>query len=216
MFSRSSLDSGDLAYFASATAIELIVADGSCPQIRELLTAADAPVLWLDDQEPALETVSRVLTERRTLGQPVDTLHWVSHGSPGQLQLGASRINNDTLLANAHSLANWDLSRLALWSCQAGADHNFIALWEELTGATVWSTASLLGRLEDGSSHWTLTSQRAVTASIWPALPINPAQRQAWPGQTWAMPCHAKPCRVKPGRARPCHAFLPRHAMQAW
>ena len=102
--SSPSLDTGDLAYSAAATAIELIVADGSCPQIRELLTAADAPVLWLDDQEPALETVSRALTERRTLGQPVDTLHWVSHGSPGQLQLGNIQIDSNTLLVNAKDL----------------------------------------------------------------------------------------------------------------
>ncbi|RPG12140.1 MAG: DUF4347 domain-containing protein, partial [Planctomycetaceae bacterium TMED241] len=138
-------------------------------------------MLWLDGQELPLETVSRALAERRTLGQPVDTLHWVSHGSPGELHLGDNRINSAYLLANAQKLANWELSNLALWSCRAGADHNFIALLEELIGATIWSTANTLGCHEDGSSHWTLATRNASSAAASPALPVEPARRQAWP-----------------------------------
>ena len=142
MFSGFSLvNTSDLCCFTTAKAAELIVADGACSQIRELLTAAEALVIWLDDQEPPLVTVSRALTERRTLGQPVDTLHWVSHGSPGQLHLGTTRIHSSTLLANAQNLASWGLSNLALWSCRAGADHNFIALLEELSGAVYASNS---------------------------------------------------------------------------
>ena len=181
MFSSPSLDTGDLAYSAAATAIELIVADGSCPQIRELLTAADAPVLWLDDQEPALETVSRALTERRTLGQPVDTLHWVSHGSPGLLQLGNIQINSNTLLANAHILARWGITSLALWSCNAGAERAFISVLEELTSATVWSSDQPLGRLSDGHRFWRLTSTSQTKAKTdAPELPVEVSQQLAW------------------------------------
>ena len=146
MFNNPSLlNTCEFGHFTTAKANELIVADGSCPQIRDLLATSQAPVLWLDGQELPLETVSRALAERRTLGQPVQTLHWVSHGSPGELHLGNTRINSAYLLANAQNLANWELSNLALWSCRAGADHNFIALLEELTGTTIWSTANTLG-----------------------------------------------------------------------
>ncbi|QNJ13758.1 putative cadherin domain-containing protein [Synechococcus sp. A18-46.1] len=184
VFSSFSLvNSGKFTSFTAAKASELIVADGACPQIRKLLTATEALVLWLDGQELPLETVSRALAERRTLGQPVDTLHWVSHGSPGELHLGDNRINSAYLLANAQNLANWELSNLALWSCRAGADHNFIALLEELTGTTIWSTANTLGCHEDGSSHWTLATRNASSAAASPALPVEPARRQAWPAQ---------------------------------
>ena len=129
MFNSSSLlNTCEFGHFTTAKANELIVADGSCPQIRDLLATSQAPVIWLDGQELSLETVSRALAERRTLGQPVQTLHWVSHGSPGQLHLGTTRISKSTLLANAQSLASWGISNLALWSCQAGADRAFIAV----------------------------------------------------------------------------------------
>ena len=157
----------------------VVVADSSCPQILELLREAEAPVLWLDGQEPPLKAVSRALAERRTLGKPIDTLHWVSHGQPGQLQLGASRINSGTLLANAHNLASWGISSLALWSCNAGADHAFIALWEELTGASLWSSSDVLGRLDDnGISNWSLSSR--ITAAAPPTLPIATPQLLSW------------------------------------
>jgi hypothetical protein len=177
--------SGAIASGCAALALEtaLLVADGTCPQIRQLLAAAEAPVLWLDGQEPPLQAVSRALAERRQLGQPVESLHWVSHGRPGCLQLGAAAVDRAALLANAHNLASWGITNLALWSCQAGADHRFIALWEELTGASVWSSSGVLGRLEDGSSDWTLASA-ATTAA--PALPVAAAQRQTWRGQLMA------------------------------
>ena len=66
----------------SLSATTLLVADGSCPWIRELLEGAEAPVLWLTDDDP-LGAVTETLAVRRQLGQPVQTLHWVSHGRPG-------------------------------------------------------------------------------------------------------------------------------------
>ena len=58
--------SGAIADGRTAAALDaaLLVADGSCPQIRELLRSAEAPVLWLDGQEPPLQAVSRALAER--------------------------------------------------------------------------------------------------------------------------------------------------------
>ena len=168
---------------AASSTSTLLVADGSCPFIRQLLAHAETPVLWLQAGEDPLLVVSSALEERRRRGVPVQTLHWVGHGSPGQLNLGSSRINSSTLLANAHLLASWDINRLALWSCHAGADPSFIALIEELTGATVWSTSDALGRLNNGSSHWTLGTKNTNGAATSPSLPVDPSQRLAWPYQ---------------------------------
>ena len=60
----------------------LIVADGQCPKIRELLAKTLVPVLWLDGEQDPLTSVTEALIKRRHEGQTVETLHWVSHGQP--------------------------------------------------------------------------------------------------------------------------------------
>jgi Ca2+-binding RTX toxin-like protein len=50
------------------------------------------------------------------------------------------------LKADAAELAQWGVRTIALWSCQVGADANFVALLEELTGARVLASGSWLGR----------------------------------------------------------------------
>lgn len=76
--------------------------------------------------------------------QPIATLHRVIHGCPGRFHIGANQINSNTLLADAHHLASWGIGSLALWSCHAGADPDFIALLQELTGSRVWSSGHAL------------------------------------------------------------------------
>ena len=162
-------------------AAALIVADGSCPQIRQLLAAAEAPVLWLDEQQQPLQAVGQALAECRKLDQPVATLHWVSHGSPGELQLGSTRIDSAALLSSPQNLARWGVSSIALWSCSTGADQGFISVFEELTGATLWSSNQQLGRLADGSSSWSLSNtSQTKTSTGAPALPIKASQQLAW------------------------------------
>ena len=167
----------------TSTFNDLIVADLSCPKIQQLVESATAPVLWLDGQVPPLQAVSRALAQRKLQDQPVQTLHWLSHGSPGQLQVGETRIDSRTLLANAHHLASWGIRKLALWSCRTGASSTFITLLEELTGASIWSTGNTLGRQRDGRSHWILASKNANSAEMMPSLPVNPAHRLAWTAQ---------------------------------
>ena len=47
--------------------------------------------------------------------------------------------------ASAEVLANWGLKEIALWSCHVGADADFIALLEELTGASVLCSQGSIG-----------------------------------------------------------------------
>jgi hypothetical protein len=155
----------------------MLVADASCAHIRELLTGAEAPVLWLDGHEQPLRVVSRVLQQRRDMGQPVHTLHWVSHGSPGRLQVGIRTISRDTLVDHADDLSTWNIRRLALWSCRAGADGDFIAQWEELTGAKVWKSCKPIGLLEDGSISWKLSGPTTEDPLV---LPVHHSAVTRW------------------------------------
>ena len=130
----------------------LLVADGRCPQIRQLLAKADAPVLWLCGTNHPFDVISQELARRRAMGQPVDALHWISHGSPGQLHVGDHTINSQSLIDRQQQLSNWNLDDLLLWSCSTAADQTFISLLEEFTGATVWASSTAINR-EQPSVH---------------------------------------------------------------
>ena len=116
------LDRSEFISSSSPKTLDLFVADGSCLQIRQLLSTAQVPVLWLDGQEPPLKTVSRALAKQKLLMQPVATLHWVSHGTPGRLHIGATQINS-----NSYSATGLDLSSLTDGTLTITADVSDLA-----------------------------------------------------------------------------------------
>ena len=70
---------------------ELIIADGTAPEILELLEGATAPVVALGAHpSPAavLQTITTVLA-----GWRVKTLHIVAHGRPGAFCLGGQWVD---------------------------------------------------------------------------------------------------------------------------
>ncbi|QNI79406.1 hemolysin-type calcium-binding repeat family protein [Synechococcus sp. RS9909] len=146
----------------------LLVADGSCAKIRELLAEALVPVLWLDGTQDPLQIVTAALAERRRQGQPVQTLHWVSHGRPGVLQVGATCVDRNALLVASKQLIEWQVDQLAFWACDYGVDKSVVGLWEEVVGASVYSSGGTLGLDTDGQKHWTLDSKRTNKTIIWP------------------------------------------------
>ena len=100
----------------------LLVADLHCSQIQALVAGAQLPVLAGAPQEHPLKWISEGLQQRRTSGQPVQTLHLIAHGRPGAFRIGESWIDAEALKAHAADLAHWDLETIALWSCHVGAD----------------------------------------------------------------------------------------------
>ena len=155
----------------------LIVADGSCPKIRELLAESLVPVLWMDGEREPLAAISDALSDRREQGQPVQALHWVSHGSPGMLRVGEKKVDRAALLAASNQLIDWQLDQLALWACDYGADNSALSLWEELLGASVYSSSDILGLDSDGQKHWTLHSKRHNNTINWP---LNFGDSDSW------------------------------------
>ncbi|MDC0309867.1 DUF4347 domain-containing protein, partial [Synechococcus sp. AH-551-J03] len=175
--SNSMISPTPISQFAKT---KLLVADGQCPKIRALLSDSNAEVLWLGpDQEP-LSEITNALDLQRKKGRPIKTLHWVSHGSSGVLQSGLNKVNGSALINAASDLKSWNLEEIALWSCEIGADPNFISLWEELTGAQIWSSSSRLGQVESGHQNWTLHSSGN---DIQPRLPVLSAKLLSWPHQ---------------------------------
>ena len=124
----------------------LLVADGRCTQIRQLLAETDATVLWLRGTKHPFDVISQELARHRAMGQPVDALHWISHGSPGQLHVGDHTINSQSLIDRQQQLSNWNLDDLLLWSCSTAADQTFVSLLEEIIGAEVWASTTAINR----------------------------------------------------------------------
>ena len=72
---------------------ELIIADGLCPQIAELLPGALHELLALGQNQNPLAAISAELEKRRIQGRPVQTLHIVAHGRPGAFRLGGQWVD---------------------------------------------------------------------------------------------------------------------------
>ena len=155
----------------------LLVADGQCPKIRQLLAKTLVPVLWLEGDREPLAAISEELSARRNQGQPVQALHWVSHGSPGVLRVGEQKVDRDALLAASNQLIDWRLDQLAIWACNYGADNSALSLWEELLGASVYSSSSILGLDNEGQKHWTLHSKEHSNNINWP---LNFGNSDTW------------------------------------
>ena len=100
----------------------LIVADGSCPEIRELLIGCERPVLWMDGSQHPFSAITQALAIRRQQGNHIEALHWISHGKAGCLQVGDFSITEQSLIDQKLTLSSWGIQELALWSCSAGAD----------------------------------------------------------------------------------------------
>ncbi len=155
----------------------LIVADGLCPRIGELLPSALHDLVALGHCHNPLRTISEELRHRRLKSQPVGTLHVVGHGRPGAIQIGGHWIDAASLMANADLLNQWQIGTIALWSCEVGADRGFVALLQELTGAKVAATSRRIEGMNLES--WSISDTNDGTDSLPPIF--NPSQLGTWP-----------------------------------
>ena len=123
----------------------LVLGDASCVGIRQLLDASHLPAAKLTPDLSPLEGISAALQQQRAKGRAVRRLHLIAHGDPGVVWVGDQAIDRAALLAYAEALASWGVEQIALWSCHVGADVDFIALLEALTGALVLCSQGSIG-----------------------------------------------------------------------
>jgi Ca2+-binding RTX toxin-like protein len=69
----------------------------------------------------------------------------VAHGQSGAIQIGNGKIDRATLETRSGLLQEWGLDSIALYSCEVGADAEFIKRFSELTGAKIAASTSKLG-----------------------------------------------------------------------
>ncbi|HEY9696425.1 MAG TPA: DUF4347 domain-containing protein [Trichocoleus sp.] len=154
----------------SATSQFLIVADPSVPNYRSLLHSVPdhAEVLVLDPTEDGVAQITRILADR----QAVQSLHILSHGAPGAVQLGSARLSWDTLAQYSQQIRGWfntcaAQAEILLYGCEVAAGklgQQFVQQLSQLTGASIAASATLTGNAVLGGD-WRLEYQTGAIRS---------------------------------------------------
>ena len=121
-------------------------------------------VVVLDGNKDAIDQITQILGDRTN----IDSIHIVSHGSPGSLQIGDGSVSLDDIECDRHSLQQWFSQRtdstrknrptILLYGCCVAAGETgkaFVKRLSELTGASVAASQNLTGSVAKGGD-WEL------------------------------------------------------------
>ena len=154
---------------------ELIIADGSTPDIFALLQGAKVPAIALGKAEYALQAVTIALA-----GEEIETLHIIAHGCGEGFSLCGQRVDEKALRESAQLLERWRVKRIALWSCEVGLNGTFIETLGQFTGAKVFASEEPLGWSPvSGERHWRLANKRN-SSMLTPCHPFSEATLLSW------------------------------------
>ncbi|MBE9032348.1 DUF4347 domain-containing protein, partial [filamentous cyanobacterium LEGE 11480] len=167
----------------SSAPSQLIFIDAQIDAIDTLTRDLDrdhTQVFILDATRDGLSQISQTLSQFAA----IDSLHILSHGSAGTLQLGSNTVNNQTLQTQASQLSNWrnhltDTADILFYGCDVGSGdsgNSFITTFSQLTGADIAASSDRTGHASLGGD-WDLEK---TTGTIDTAIPFNPAVQQAY------------------------------------
>src|SRR4028118_2026081 len=121
-------------------------------------------VVVLDGNRDAIDQITQILRDRSN----IDSIHIISHGAPGSLQLGDGNLSLDDIEGDRNSLQQWFWPRtdstgknqpnILLYGCSVAAGQTgkaFVKRLSELTGACVAAWVSLTGSVAKGGD-WEL------------------------------------------------------------
>ncbi|MEG4488454.1 DUF4347 domain-containing protein [Microcoleus sp. D2_18a_B4] len=121
-------------------------------------------VVVLDGNRDAIDQITQILALRTN----IDSIHIVSHGAPGSLQLGDGSLSLDDIECDRDSLQQWfspqtdsrskNRPNILLYGCSVAAGETgkaFVKRLSELTGASVAASQNLTGSVAKGGD-WEL------------------------------------------------------------
>ncbi|MEM8828063.1 MAG: DUF4347 domain-containing protein [Cyanobacteria bacterium P01_G01_bin.19] len=137
----------------------LVIIDSQVTDIDSLIQDIQgrANIFILDSQQNGISQISQALEQY----PHVSSLHLVSHGSPGCLSLGNSKLDLQSLKDNQQQLTSWSQvlagKEVLIYGCQVaqGKGEIFLNQLAELTGANLAASTQVVGLTESGSS-WQL------------------------------------------------------------
>jgi Ca2+-binding RTX toxin-like protein len=138
----------------------LVVVDSTVADYQSLVnsTPSEAAILILDPNQDGIEQITQVLAK----AENIESLHILSHGSVGALQLGSANLNWQTLNRYASQLRAWAKAlsgaEILLYGCEVAAGaigQWFVRQLKSLTGAEIAASTNLTGNSDLGGD-WTL------------------------------------------------------------
>jgi len=139
-------------------------------------------VVLLDAERDGVAQIGDFLSQHHN----IDAVHIISHGIDGSVQLGATSLNLDSLVKNAHQIISWGnaLSSdadILLYGCdvaQLADGKELIDALARLTGADVAASTDLTGSVALGGD-WNLEYQ---VGQIQTAVVLDDAGQMQWQG----------------------------------
>ena len=144
---------------------EIIFIDTSVEDYASLITGinSNAELVFLDSDRDGVEQIADTLADRND----IDAIHIISHGSAGQLELGNTTLNVESMQGKhadeLHIVANTlnDTADILIYGCNfAEGDQGKLAAdtLAHLTGADIAASNDLTGNINLGGD-WDLESQ---------------------------------------------------------
>ncbi len=123
-------------------------------------------VIILDRQKNGIEQITSEIEKYASTNGAIDSVHIISHGNSGNLELGNTSLSSDNIEQYKSQLEKWHngLSKKAdimLYGCDvaSGTGANFVDRISELTGADVAASTNLTGIGGD----WNLEFAKDIT-----------------------------------------------------
>ena len=158
---RDLADTSSIGMTGQAAVQELLIIDGSVEGIDILKAAArsDLEIIILDTNRDGVQQISEILSSRTG----VETVHIVSHGRPGEMTLGDTKLTLESMIARSAEIEEWSAhldqgADLRLYGCEvAGGDRGetYGELLSRLTGADVAASTDNTGGSMQGG-NWAL------------------------------------------------------------
>ncbi len=133
----------------------LLLIDAAVEDYQHFIDGAghECEVVRLNPAQDGIRQITALLAER----QDLESLHILSHGGPGTLQLGSTQLNLNSLNQSAEAVQSWakalaERASIFIYGCQvaAGPGKAFLRQLHRFTGAAIAGATTKIGRSQQG------------------------------------------------------------------
>jgi hypothetical protein len=138
-----------------STSPSLLLIDAAVADYQHFVDGADlgCEVVRLNPDQDGINQITALLSERQNL----QSIHLLSHGGPGTLQLGSTQFDLNRLNQSAEAVRGWakalaERASIFIYGCQvaAGSGELFLRQLHQATGAAIAAATTKIGRSDLG------------------------------------------------------------------